>query len=829
MSTLSMVIDVNTRSNISEINKLRNAFQSLSQAARDLTGIEVGTNFIREFREANQQAEQFKRSMDAIKGAGAGGLELDRLTGLADRLGLSLDSVTRSYVSFNAAAVGTSLEGYKAAQGFEALAGALSVLGADSNRTMRAFQAVQQMISKGQVYSEELKQQLAENLPGALGIFSRALGVSQAELLALVKAGQVGIPELEKFFNQLRVEYGKAASSMSNPTLEQAVNRLTTQFKIAYLQLGDVGAWRSLVTGVNGATDSIRKFTDTSNGLSSIQSNMIAIQETVASWGRTFQQTFQEADAALNGFLSDLRNSEGLGGDFLLNALADLPANVKALFTIMVAEIGKAMVDVGTAFNLAWEFAKAGANGVALSVKVTFQEVVTSIQSLIGDMAGNLATALEKLGKGGEIIPGFRSSAVDIANALRALQQYGDTGKAKLEELKNQQSQSRTEWEKTQQAIIESGNRSKEAWDGTAQNAVETALGASQLRRELTENLQKYREIDTAEQRLWAIRVENLKSTQAQGAAIDANSQAQAIFNMKLKESSSIMQIINRAQNATLKGKSDGKLKANIDDELIKLAKARKQIAAAATDEERRAAVANYANILKTIDANAQAMKSEHRRLKVYQEIANEKQALEKLGITDKEQLSTVNVDTSSAVSAYQTLKKDIEGNPATVIIKANDDPAKQTVVGTIQWAASQSVEIPVYYKEMNKPGSGSGSGLTVPKFAQGGIVPGSGSGDRIHALLTPGEGVLTTRAVAMLGGAAAIDALNARARGGFGSRERSVDRAISNIPRFANGGVATGTMNLVFNIGNNKHQLSGSRDAVAALAKDLNKIARSL
>lgn len=37
-------------------------------------------------------------------------------------------------------------------------------------------------------------------------------------------------------------------------------------------------------------------------------------------------------------------------------------------------------------------------------------------------------------------------------------------------------------------------------------------------------------------------------------------------------------------------------------------------------------------------------------------------------------------------------------------------------------------------------------------RYAKGGIVPGAGSSDSVSAKLTPGEGILTTRAVALLG-----------------------------------------------------------------------------
>ncbi|HYT43721.1 MAG TPA: phage tail tape measure protein, partial [Methylomirabilota bacterium] len=49
-----------------------------------------------------------------------------------------------------------------------------------------------------------------------------------------------------------------------------------------------------------------------------------------------------------------------------------------------------------------------------------------------------------------------------------------------------------------------------------------------------------------------------------------------------------------------------------------------------------------------------------------------------------------------------------------------------------------------------------------IPQFAQGGIVPGTDTGkDTVHAMLRPGEGVLTPEAVKRVGGATTIEKLN--------------------------------------------------------------------
>lgn len=80
-------------------------------------------------------------------------------------------------------------------------------------------------------------------------------------------------------------------------------------------------------------------------------------------------------------------------------------------------------------------------------------------------------------------------------------------------------------------------------------------------------------------------------------------------------------------------------------------------------------------------------------------------------------------------------------------------------------------------------------------KFAKGGPVPGSGSGDTVHALLTPGEHVLTKGEVAAAGGHGAIFAMRSALGGGFQGRNG----------RFALGGQVPNAKDAPSQIGNAK------------------------
>ena len=222
------------------------AFNTLQQVLSEL-----GRSFI----QVNKETETLTRGLSAVFGAGQGEVQFEKLVGLANTYGLALHDLSRNYLSLNASSKGTILEGQESEKIFRSLSAAMAVLGADTITTQRAFRAVSQMISKGQVYAEELKGQLAEALPGAIQIFARSMGKTSQEFLAMVKAGSVGLNELIPFFQQVEQEYGKAATAST--TYEQATNRLSNSWSLLMKKIGDTGAWQFLVTVIDRAAKSI--------------------------------------------------------------------------------------------------------------------------------------------------------------------------------------------------------------------------------------------------------------------------------------------------------------------------------------------------------------------------------------------------------------------------------------------------------------------------------------------------------------------------------------------------------------------------------------------
>lgn len=136
-------------------------------------------------------------SLETVTGsAESAAKELEYIKGVSERLGLETLSTANAWVKFSSATKGTAMEGDKARRIFEATASSLARMGKSSAEVEGALTALEQMISKGTVSSEELKGQLGERLPGAFQIAARAIGVTESELTKLLDTGAITADQL---------------------------------------------------------------------------------------------------------------------------------------------------------------------------------------------------------------------------------------------------------------------------------------------------------------------------------------------------------------------------------------------------------------------------------------------------------------------------------------------------------------------------------------------------------------------------------------------------------------------------------------------------------
>lgn len=216
--------------------------------------VRLGESFV----DLNQRVETLVRGLTAISGSQEGAArELEYLNEIANRYGLSLLDLSDNYVKLIASSKGTVLEGEAIKRVFESVSSAMSVLGADTVTTHRAFTALSQIMSKGQVYAEELKGQLAEAIPGALNIMSDALGITTNDLRQLLEAGQLSADVLLPFADELDRRYGKFATTSS--TMTQSYNRFLNTWTELVVKIGSTGVWDLLKSRFDALSGSIDK------------------------------------------------------------------------------------------------------------------------------------------------------------------------------------------------------------------------------------------------------------------------------------------------------------------------------------------------------------------------------------------------------------------------------------------------------------------------------------------------------------------------------------------------------------------------------------------
>ncbi|QIL41027.1 tape measure protein [Pedobacter sp. HDW13] len=178
--------------------------------------------------------------------------KMDGLRVTANRLGIEYVSLADSYRSFAGAAIASNFPLRETDRIFNAVANAGAKLKLSSDQMSGALTALQQMISKGNVQSEELRGQLGERLPGAFAIAAKAMGVTQQELGKLLQDGKVLAADL---LPKLADELDKTFSNDKNEkvdSLQGSVNRLKNSFSEMVETKGALSAFFAFVVDAAG-------------------------------------------------------------------------------------------------------------------------------------------------------------------------------------------------------------------------------------------------------------------------------------------------------------------------------------------------------------------------------------------------------------------------------------------------------------------------------------------------------------------------------------------------------------------------------------------------
>lgn len=222
------------------------------------------------------------------------------LLGVSEKWGLEIKSLTQQYIQFYTSSKGL-LSDKAIETTFEGIAKAGAIIGLSLEKQSSAFYAIDQMMSKGTVSSEELKKQLGNALPGAIKAAAMAymelhpqvktIQEAEEKLYAAMKKGALDsatyVPLIVKNFEKL---YGIEALEKVD-TLVAAENRLKN-------------SWTELVKSMNetdtSGIQSVFKFL--LNGFNSMLYYLIKIND---SWNATFEKAFTRGKSYSKEFFND--------------------------------------------------------------------------------------------------------------------------------------------------------------------------------------------------------------------------------------------------------------------------------------------------------------------------------------------------------------------------------------------------------------------------------------------------------------------------------------------------------------------------------------------
>lgn len=307
--------------------------------------------------------------------------ELEFVREAANRLGVDLQAVGQAYGRFAISASSAGLSVAETRSVFESFATTSRVFALSADDTAGVFRALEQSLGKGKVQAEELRGQIADRLPGAVNIFSRALGVPVEQLDALFEKGAIKAGAAIQLFAN---EYAKAIKDQVVPAsvrFDAEVGRLKT----ALFDFRNVVADSGFLSAMTALAQRTREFLQSAEG-----------QQVARDLGTVLAGVATAITAGLIpaflGLLDGLRAVFTLVST-VLSPLGDLAValgtasdNTEA-FSNAARALGQTLAIVGTALVAvklgAWIDAAAVATRTTLSLSASFATLGAAVNTLV--------------------------------------------------------------------------------------------------------------------------------------------------------------------------------------------------------------------------------------------------------------------------------------------------------------------------------------------------------------------------------------------------------------------------------------------------------------
>lgn len=232
------------RTTLSMVQRLRGEVLALTTAYVGFNGaINLAGGAVDAFK-VRQQA-MVKIGVVVGKDTAKQAAEWQYMQDLANKLGIEIEGLAESYTKFAVSANAVGLDMQQTKYIFESIAKAGRVFHLSKDDMNGVFKALEQMLSKGQVYAEELRGQLGERLPGAVAMFAKGMEMTIPELLKAMEKGEITGREVVNFAKAQAesIDAQLATAEKGVDAMEARAHNAMFSFKMALADSGFIEAY----------------------------------------------------------------------------------------------------------------------------------------------------------------------------------------------------------------------------------------------------------------------------------------------------------------------------------------------------------------------------------------------------------------------------------------------------------------------------------------------------------------------------------------------------------------------------------------------------------
>lgn len=302
--TFSVSLSLLTKNFQKGIKQVQNSIRGLRAQFQTLVGgLGIGMG-IQELVDTAKRLDKAQTVLKNVSGSiGDYGNNLKFVQNISNKYNQDLITLTQNYAKFISAAGNAGIKLDEQRHIFESLTRASAFFNLSADETNGVMLAVEQMISKGRVSTEELRRQLGERLPGAMNLAAQAMSeftgksISTAKLDEMIREGKVLAKDL---LPALASKLNELTGNFSVDTVQGQLNRLKNAFTelVQTLNVGDM--FKGLTKGMTSALNYISK------NIENLKNSIIGIFTGVAitggfnKFGKSWTSLFDKIETELD-------------------------------------------------------------------------------------------------------------------------------------------------------------------------------------------------------------------------------------------------------------------------------------------------------------------------------------------------------------------------------------------------------------------------------------------------------------------------------------------------------------------------------------------------